>query len=42
MLTHVITSPYAGDDNALECGEATAVRSSASIYLFQIVRSLAI
>ena len=39
MLTHVITSPYAGENNALEYGEVTAVGSSGSSVLFQMVQT---
>ena len=38
MLTHVMTSLYAGENNALECGEATAVGSSGPSVLFQMVQ----
>ena len=39
MLMYVITSPYAGENNALEYGEATAVGSSGSSFLFQMVQA---
>ena len=39
MLKHMMTSPFAGENNALGCGEARAPGSSSSAVLFQVIQT---